>query len=162
MGRAFSFSLGFYFNSARVISLSKNIRNEKEIEESHEAYLNFAFNLELKIFAEKRLCLLHSYLERTLDPIMQVKGLYLIPTLTRTLPVQLKECVLLYLMQYQNILRGFVDVSKGIGSLDVDRDRSQKLLKSFDWLYCLFSFKNGQEYLSDSIQRHVDLIEVFL
>lgn len=127
---------------------------------SHEAYLNFVYHLDIKVFAEKRLFLLHSYLELVLEPVMEVSGLYLIPTLQRNLPFPVKECVVVYLLQYQHILRHFVDISKGIGSLDVDRDRSQKLIKSFDWLYCLFSFKNGAEYLSDSIQRHVDLIEV--
>ena len=116
--------------------------------------------MDLKIFAEKRLYLLHSYLELVLLPIMDIPGLYLIPCLQRTLSFTLKDCVVVYLLQYQRILRNFVDISKGIGSMDVDKDRSQKLLKSFDWLYCLFSFKNGAEYLSDSIQRHVDLIEV--
>jgi hypothetical protein len=149
-------------SALRFDQVIKSNRDKEEIQKSTEAYLNFVYNLELKLFAEKRLCLLHYYLDHVLEPIMQLKGLYLVPTLTRNLPIQLKDCVVVYLLQYQSILRGFVDISKGIGSLEGDRDRSKKLIKSFDWLYCLFSFKNGQEYLSDSIQRHVDLIEVSL
>ena len=148
----------YLFVWARLASLgSAGISSHKV----YEMYTGYTRLLTPDVLTTRRIRVYRSLFEAAMPGFKSESAdVFLTPLLIR--PNHSKEVSTLrsHLPRYQSLLRQLVDLSKGVGTTDLDRARSQRLLESYDWLFTCESIVSENETPEMAIQRHLKLIEV--
>lgn len=148
----------YLFVWARLASLGSAKGSSQKLLEMYTSYTGL---LAPDVLTTRRIRIYRNLFEAEL-PVFKSgsEDVYLTPLLMRPNQSQEVSTLRSHLPRYQSLLRQLVDLSKGVGTTDLDRARSQRLLESYDWLFTCQSSVSENETPEMAIQRHLKLIEV--
>jgi hypothetical protein len=148
----------YLFVWARLASLASTHGSAQKVYEMYTAYTG---QLAPDVLTTRRIRVYRNLFESEMPGFKSGSAdVYLTPLLIRPNRTKEVENLRAHIPRYQSLLRQLVDLSKGVGTTDLDRARSDRLLESYDWLFASESIVTENETPEMAIQRHLKLIEV--